>query len=343
MNTENHYRDATQEAQNLHQLALPTALAVFLAVGMGFAAAPAVSAQDDMPALRLVHSTRPLVIAHRGYCAFAPENTLPSFDLAIRAGADLVELDYHHSKEGQPIVIHDGTLDRTTDATNRLGRLKIAVDALTVEELKQFDAGTWFDPKYAGTRLPLLVEALEFIQGHGGVTLIERKGGDPATLIALLRKSDWVNKVVVQSFDWQYLREFNKREPMQILGALGPPSHIASGAEPKRPKPLDVTWLDLLAETGAKIVVWSREVSRESVAEAHRRGLKVWVYTIDEPGLAEAMLDMGVDGIITNNTSLIWRVLALRCSRTSGAISITPEGQSLSDDASRRTARKKLR
>ncbi|MGC8989034.1 MAG: glycerophosphodiester phosphodiesterase, partial [Verrucomicrobiia bacterium] len=208
MNAENQYCDTSKGAQNQNKLALPAPLAAFLAIGIGFAAVPAVSAQDDKPALQLVHSVRPLVIAHRGYCEFAPENTLPSFDLAIRAGADLVELDYHHSKDGQPIVIHDGTLDRTTDATNRLGRVKVAVGALTVDELKQFDAGTWFDPKYAGTRLPLLIEALEFIQGRGGVTLIERKGGDPATLVALLRKHNWVNRVVVQSFDWRYLREF---------------------------------------------------------------------------------------------------------------------------------------
>ncbi|NLH74904.1 MAG: hypothetical protein GX456_17785 [Verrucomicrobia bacterium] len=328
MNAEKQYCDISQEAQSQSEHALSAALAGFLAIGIGFSAVSAASAQDASAALRLVHSARPLVIAHRGYCEFAPENTLPSFDLAIRAGADLVELDYHHSKEGQPIVIHDGTLDRTTDATNRIGRVKIAVGTLTVDELKKFDAGAWFDSKYAGTRLPLLSEALEFIQGRGGVTLIERKGGDPATLVALLREHDWVNRVVVQSFDWRYLREFNKLEPQQILGALGPPSRIANGSEPKRPKPLDETWLDLLAETGAKIVVWSREVSRESVAEAHRRGLKVWVYTIDEPALAEAMLDMGVDGIITNNTSLIWRVLALRCSKTRGAISVKPEAQS---------------
>src|SRR5688572_13931098 len=70
---------------------------------------------------QLMSEKRPLVIAHRGYSMIAPENTLASFDFALNAGADLVELDYHHSKDGIPVVLHDYTLDRTTDATNRLG------------------------------------------------------------------------------------------------------------------------------------------------------------------------------------------------------------------------------
>src|SRR5688572_14587501 len=76
---------------------------------------------------KLLNAPRPLVIAHRGFSMIAPENTLASFEYALAAGADLVELDYHHSQEGVPVVIHDATLDRTTDATNRFGGSKISV------------------------------------------------------------------------------------------------------------------------------------------------------------------------------------------------------------------------
>lgn len=82
----------------------------------------AASAAEQLLALK-----RPLVIGHRGYPQFAPENTLPSFRLAKAAGADLIELDYHHTKDGQLIVCHDGTVDRTTDATNRWGGGKIRI------------------------------------------------------------------------------------------------------------------------------------------------------------------------------------------------------------------------
>lgn len=271
------------------------------------------SASDStLPALRLLASKRPLVIGHRGYCQFAPENTLPSFKLAMAAGADMVELDYYQSKDNQLVVMHDPDLDRTTDATNRWKSNHIKLTSKTVAELKTLDAGSWFDAKYAGTKLPLLTEALETIQ-NGNVTLIERKEGPAADCIKLLHDRDLINKVVVQAFDWNYLRDFHEKEPKQILGALGPPKELADGSKPAGiPKELSARWLDELQKAGASVAVWSQAVSKEAVTLAHERGLKVWVYTINDAALANKVLDMGVDGIITNNTSLIWRALALR-------------------------------
>ena len=214
--------------------------------------------------------------------------------------------------DGKLIVIHDHYLDRTTDAKNRWAETNISVQARTAAELQSLDAGSWFDPKYAGTRLPLLAEALDTIQA-GGVTLIERKAGAPADCLKLLREKGLINRVVVQSFDWEYLRAFHQQEPDQVLGALGPPGRLADGEKaPETPKELTATWLDELQKTGAKVAVWSDKVSAEAVRLAHQRGLKVWVYTINDPDLANRLLDMGVDGIITNNTSLIWRTIALR-------------------------------
>ena len=273
------------------------------------------ASETDLPALKLVASQRPLVIGHRGYCQIAPENTLPSFQLAMTAGADLVELDYYLSKDGKLVVIHDHDLDRTTDATNRWKQTKIKVETKTAAELQSLDAGSWFEPKYAGTKIPLLAEALDTIQ-KGSVTLIERKAGAPADCIALLRDKGLINHVVVQSFDWGYLRAFHEQEPTQVLGALGPASQLSDGTKPARmSKELNAAWLDDLQKTGAKVAVWSQKVSREAVQLAHQRGLKVWVYTVNDPALANALLDMGVDGIITNNTPLIWKTIALRAQK----------------------------
>ena len=275
------------------------------------------ASETALPALKLVASPRPLVIAHRGYSQFAPENTLPSFRLAMAAGADLVELDYHFSSDGKLVVIHDHTLDRTTDATNRWAEAKIRVETKTAAEIQGLDAGSWFDAKYAGTRIPLLAEALDAIQ-QGGVTLIERKTGAPADCIKLLREKDLINKLVVQSFDWEYIREFHEQAPEQVLGALGPPNRLSNGKKPaEMGKELSAAWLDELQKTGAKLAVWSDKVSREAVQLAHQRGLKVWVYTINDLELAHDLLDMGVDGIITNNPSLIWKALATRGQKTS--------------------------
>src|SRR3954469_5200690 len=213
------------------------------------------AAETNLPALDLISLKRPLVIGHRGYCQFAPENTLPSFKLAVAAGADLVELDYYHTRDGQLIVMHDPDLDRTTDATNRWGGRKIKVESKTADQIQTLDAGSWFDPKYAGTKVPLLSEALDTIQ-KASVTLIERKGGDPESCLKLLRSKGLINRVVVQSFDWEYLRGFHALEETQVLGALGPPVKLSDGKKPQVSKELSAAWLDELQKTGAGIAVW---------------------------------------------------------------------------------------
>lgn len=93
------------------------------------------------PAVDLVAFERALVIGHRGYNVIAPENTLPSFEMALKAGADLVELDYHHSRDGVPVVMHDFTLDRTTDATNHWHTNMIKIADKTLAEIRTLDAG----------------------------------------------------------------------------------------------------------------------------------------------------------------------------------------------------------
>lgn len=262
-------------------------------------------------AAALVQADRPLVIGHRGLPVLAPENTLPSFQFALTAGADLVELDCYRAKDGTWVVLHDHELDRTTDAALHWGQAKVSVTTRTLPELKQLDAGSWFQPQFKGTTLPTLAEALDLIQKRG-VTLIERKGGDAAALAAFLREKDLVNRVVVQSFDWTFLRQFHAAEPHQVLGALGPPGSRGGKELTDAEKALNQSWVTDVKETGAQVVVWNRQVSKEAVAFAHQQGLRVWVYTINEAPLARQLLDAGVDGLITDNAAAMWRTLALR-------------------------------
>jgi glycerophosphoryl diester phosphodiesterase len=270
-------------------------------------------ADESSRAATLVDAKRPLIIGHRGYPQFAPENTLPSFKLALAAGADLIELDYHHSSDGKLVVVHDFTLDRTTDATNRWGGKKLEVRAKSYADLTSLDAGNWFSPQYTGTRLPLLGNVLDFVNQSGGVTLIERKAGEASACVNLLREKNLVNRVIVQSFDWSYLKAFHELEPQQILGALGPPGTLPNGTKPPdADRTLNEQWLDWLKPTGVKAVVWNDQVTAEAIRLAHQRGLKVWVYTINDPAAANRLLDLGVDGLITNNTSLMWKTVALR-------------------------------
>ena len=273
---------------------------------------PTVRAADsDSPAERLLNAPRTLVIGHRGFCQIAPENTLPSFKLAKTAGADMVELDYHHTKDGELLVIHDDTLDRTTDAVAKWGGSKIHVEDKTLAELKTLDAGKWFDPQFAGTRLPTLKEALDLIE-DGNVTLIERKGGAAAACVKLLNEQKLINRVMVLSFDWIYLADFHQQEPRQVLSALGPLSHRDGKKLTDPEKFLSKRWVDEAVKSGVLAMGWNAQVTKEAVAYAHRKGLRIWIYTINDPTEANRLLDLGVDGIITNNTSIIWRSIALR-------------------------------
>lgn len=276
-------------------------------LALGAPPAPAPAPVPTAP--ELLALSRPLVIAHRGWSGIAPENTLPAFQLALDAEADLVELDYHHTADGVPVVLHDPTLKRTTDAAARWPGGDLAASARPLEELRALDAGAWFHPRFAGTAVPTLAESLDLIQPRS-VTLIERKAGDAATLAALLRQRGLINRVVVQSFDWNYLRALHAELPDQVLGALGPRGRADGQPLTPEEKILGPAHLDEIAALGARLAVWSRDVTRDSVTAAHARGLKVFVYTIDDPALARSLLALGVDGIITNQPARLWRTMA---------------------------------
>lgn len=269
------------------------------------------SASAQAPAERLFLERRPLVIGHRGFPAAAPENTLPSFQLALAARADLTELDYHHTKDGELVVIHDYTLDRTTTATNVWPGKDLKVADRTFAELGPLDAGKWYGSVFAGTRLLRLEEALDAIQ-KGSVTLIERKAGDAKACVELLRRKSLVNHVVVQAFDWNYLADFHRLEPAQILAGLGPWGSFKGEKLSDDDKWLSPRWVDEAERIGLKAVVWNKQVGRDAVAYAHSRGLKVWTYTINDPAVANELLDLGVDGLISDNPAQTWRTLALR-------------------------------
>jgi glycerophosphoryl diester phosphodiesterase len=275
------------------------------------ALATSVAASTNSPVAELLRGARPLVIAHRGYSAIAPENTTIAFERALAAGADLIELDYHHTRDGHLVVLHDDTLDRTTDATNRWGGSRIRIGEQHLDRLRTLQAGLWFKPPHPQVALPTLEEALAVIQPRG-VTLIERKAGEAAACAKLLRERDLINRVVVQAFDWDYLRDFRRLEPQQVLGALGPPSTRQGRKLGELEKPLGPDWLDEIKSFGGQIAVWNKLVDAAAVKAAHERGLKVWVYTINDEATARLLLRAGVDGIITDNPALLWKALATR-------------------------------
>ncbi len=247
------------------------------------------TAFGDSPqfAVQLITQPRVLVIAHRGASADFPENTIPAFSAAVDVGADLVELDYYHAKDQVPIVFHDKTLDRTTDAQKQLGTEKIPVSSLSLDQLQELDAGSWFADRFAGTRIPTLRDALSTIQ-KGSTTLIERKDGDAATCVDLLQELNLLEQVVVQSFDWKYLRNCHQRDSRLVLGALGD-------------KELTSDRISEAAATGARVVGWNHEdLDTAAIQRAHDQGLRVWAFTVNEEAKARQLIASGIDGLITD-------------------------------------------
>ncbi|MFE1409029.1 glycerophosphodiester phosphodiesterase [Streptomyces sp. NPDC058770] len=226
------------------------------------------------------------VIAHRGASSAAPENTLVSDEVARRGGAEYIENDVQPSKDGVPYVLHDSTVDRTTDG-------KGAVRDLTSAQLDALDAGSWFGPSYAGTRIPTLAAQLDDLRSRGGNLLLEIKGAhtrdEVATIVKTIRDHGMTDRVFVQSFEVDALKYTRELAPELPLGLL-------RGA-------LDADPVALSKELGLASYNPSDDALSKRpgvVADLHRAGVAVMVWTVDGPARWQALEAGGVDGIITN-------------------------------------------
>ncbi len=229
-------------------------------------------------------------IAHRGASGdgHAPENTLAAFRKAIEMGVDGVECDVHCTKDGSVVVIHDHTLNRTTDT-------KGVVEEMTLREVKKADAGSWFDPRFAGERVPTLRELLELTKGKV-ITVIEIKSENIADkVVKEIESARAESEVVIISFHASALRdaqEINPRIPRGIL----------IGGRKAIRKPAGI--LDLIhqaAEAGASVLdLSSKIITPPLVEESHRRGMGVWAWTVDDEVEMKRLAEMYVDGITSN-------------------------------------------
>jgi glycerophosphoryl diester phosphodiesterase len=238
------------------------------------------------------NSGRVLLAGHRGNSSQAPENTTVAFQSALDLGCDLIEWDYHHSADGVPVVIHDETLERTTDAVARWGGERLAVRDRTWEELAQLDAGSWFGEAFQGVRLATMAECLTLCRGRA-VPLIEQKAGDAATCWRVLREAGMLEQAIVQSFDWTFLGNLSRLAPEVLLGALGE-GEIHSDA------------LERARLCGASFLGWNQEdLTKENVARAIDDGLSVSTWTVDDPRRADELISFGVTAVTTNVPALL--------------------------------------
>jgi len=241
---------------------------------------------------------RVLNIAHRGASSVAPANTLAAFEKAVELGADGVELDVHLSADGVPVVIHDFTVDATTDGSGRVGEMTLA-------QLKQLDAGSYFDPAFAGERIPTLEEVLE-LAGERLLLNIELKGTSPCddgleqAVAALIEQHGLGDRVLFSSFNPFSLRRVKRIAP-----------HIPTGLlyAPGLPLPLRRAWLAPLVPHEACHPEHTM-VDAHYIAWTRQHGYRVNTWTVDDPEEMRRLIRLGVDGIITNVPDVLRQALA---------------------------------
>lgn len=227
-----------------------------------------------------------LVFGHRGAKMYAPMNTLPAFELAAAQGAHGIELDVHRSKDGHPVIVHDFTVDGTTDGTG-------LVVEKTLAELKALDAGAYFDTKFAGTRIPTLDEVFEAVGGRLYVN-VEIKSvsaetdGVEEVVADCIRRHSMERRVIVSSFNPLTLRRFRAIAPDVPIGYLD--------------------WANAPPELRAGMAGFAYEayhpehsmISPELIADADAAGHIVNAWTVNDPERAKLLAAMGVRGIITD-------------------------------------------
>ncbi|MEZ4598535.1 MAG: glycerophosphodiester phosphodiesterase family protein [Syntrophotaleaceae bacterium] len=219
--------------------------------------------------------------AHRGASAKAPENTMAAFRLALEQGADGLELDVHLTRDGVPVVIHDATVDRTSNGAG-------AVSAMTWQEISLLDAGSWFDKGFFGEPIPPLVEVFQWNAGRLKVNVEIKESAAADAVVEVWRRFPGT-PLVVSSFDQSLLEELSRKEP-------GPPVGFLCDNR---------DWLPV-AEKAAACRAWSFHPAQEMVdallvKTCHSLGLAVFPWTVDGPRRLETLWNIQVDGVFCND------------------------------------------
>ncbi|OIK23184.1 glycerophosphodiester phosphodiesterase [Streptomyces malaysiense] len=256
----------------------------------------------------------PLVIGHRGAPAHAPENTLPSIDEAARLGSTWVENDVQRTKDGELVVIHDDSLKRTTNAEKVFpGRAPWKVKDFTAAEIARLDAGSWFSPAFAGTRVPTLEQYMRRVEHNHESLLLEVKNpelypGIEQQILKVLGNEGWLDRghlkrLVVQSFSADSVRTVHELKPALTTALLGAPpvSRLKQYAR----------FVDLINPSYGSLTR-SYVSAVHGVRGPHGRPLGVYAWTVDDSATARKVAGYGVDGIISSKADVVRAALATK-------------------------------
>lgn len=248
------------------------------------------------------------IIGHRGAPEHAPENTLSSVRKAAALHVTWVENDVQRTKDGRLVVIHDDDLKRTTNVESVYpDRSSYQVGDYTLREIKKLDAGSWFDKKYQGERIPTLRQYLHLLDRTHQKLLLEVKSpelypGVEKNIVNELRSDGWLdrqhvrNKLIVQSFSADSMKTFHTLRPDVRTGFLGTPK--------KKELPKYATFVDAINPT-------YKDVTADYVSAVHRlkgahgRKMEMYTWTVNDAKSARSMVKAGVDGLISSAPALV--------------------------------------
>ncbi|SMO91389.1 glycerophosphoryl diester phosphodiesterase [Gracilimonas mengyeensis] len=241
-----------------------------------------------------------VVIAHRGASAYHPENTMSAFRAAVDMGAEMIELDVLLSKDGVPVVIHDETLERTTD-----GRGK--VEDYNLRDLKKLDAGSWFSSGHKGEGIPTLEEVLNFAKGRIAVN-IEIKteavtdslnGGIEEKALKLVYKHKMQDYVLFSSFDYRAIAHLRELD-VDISTAL---LYEKSQSEKREPK-------ELVSDYKANAFNCSqRQFSKKWAEQLNEQGIPVFIYTVNKTQQMRKVIELGASGIFSDKPDVLKKLV----------------------------------
>jgi len=253
---------------------------------------------------------QPLIIGHRGASAAAPENTMGSFRLALDVEADGIEFDVRLTKDEHPVVLHDDNLKRT-------GRTAKRVSDLSLAELKLIDVGTWFTAgtnNYNDEKVPTLTELFELCEPTQALLYLEMKS-DPSQRLALanaccesLQNTSLRDRVVIESFDLAAIEMVKRINSNIRTAALFQPAVKNPPVISSARKLVD----NALSVSADEIALHHRLANKRTIDAANAEGLKVVIWTVDEPAWIERANSMGVAALITNDPGSMvrWRNIA---------------------------------
>jgi len=226
---------------------------------------------------------QPVIYAHRGASAYAPENTMAAFVKAVELGSGGIELDVHMTKDSQLVVIHDDAIDRTSNGTGK-------VKDLTFSELLKYDFGGWFSDEFAEEKIPTLEQVMALLSEWNKVLNIEIKASDigiESNVIEMIDKYRMRDKVIISSFNHYILVNIKRLDDCVKTGALFMETLYAPWEYAKR--------------IGASAIhPFYRAISKELIGECLANGIEVNVFTVDRPEDIKLFAMANVSGIITN-------------------------------------------